>query len=181
MFYETKDGKKLAGKPTEFLTMIPTDLQRRHARHPARPGRWTRQGGRSWKDCSIRNTRARPRCSIRAGRASSTSHGARGARRLQVRRQGHMTKEEIDKDHQDHDRSRKGGHSARSGAPSTVGDLMASGEAVIPADVVAGRHRRSLARHDCYTMPLRRLSRLVCRAGADGASQRLKLNCATST
>jgi putative spermidine/putrescine transport system substrate-binding protein len=24
MFYETKDGKKLAGKPTEFLTMIPT-------------------------------------------------------------------------------------------------------------------------------------------------------------
>jgi putative spermidine/putrescine transport system substrate-binding protein len=23
MFYETKDGKKLAGKPTEFLTMIP--------------------------------------------------------------------------------------------------------------------------------------------------------------
>ncbi len=24
MFYETKDAKKLAGKPTDFLTMIPT-------------------------------------------------------------------------------------------------------------------------------------------------------------
>ena len=174
MFYADKDGKKLAGKPTEFLTMIPTIYNADTL--GIRPDL---VGGRdkitSWKDLLDPKYKGKTALVDYAPvGVMDVAMALEVARRLQVRRQGQHDQGGDRQDHQDHDRSQEGRpfpllleHLRPVGEPDGLG--RGGG----PVDVVAGGHRRALARHRLLLRaPEGRLSRLVRRPGADGASQR---------
>jgi len=156
MFYETKDGKKLAGKPTEFLTMIPTIYNADTL--GIRPDL---VGGRdkvtSWKDLIDPKFK---------GKTALFDYAPVGvidvAMALEARGdfkyadKGNMTKDEIDKTIKIMMDLKKGGHfrSFWSTFDQSV-NLMASGEAVIQpmwSPAVTAVRSRGI---DCYYVPLK--------------------------
>ena len=174
MFYADKDGKKLGDKPSEFLTMIPTIYNADTL--GIRPDL---VGGRdkvtAWKDLLDPKYK---------GKTALVDYAPVGvmdvAMALESRGdfkyadKGNMTKEEIDKTIKimiDHEEGRPFPLVLEHLRP--VGEPDGLGRGGDPVDVVAGRHRGALARHRLLLRAAQgRLSRLVRRARADGASQR---------
>jgi putative spermidine/putrescine transport system substrate-binding protein len=156
MFYETKDAKKLATKPTEFLTMIPTIYNADTL--GIRPDL---VGGRdkvtSWKDLLDPKYK---------GKTALVDYAPVGvmdvAMALEARGdfkygdKGNMTKAEIDKTIQIMIGMKKGGHfrSFWNTFDQSV-NLMASGEVVIQSmwsPAVTAVRSRGI---DCYYVPLK--------------------------
>ena len=156
MFYETKDGKKLAGKPTDFLTMIPTiyNADTLGIRPDLIGGR---DKVRSWKDLLDPKFK---------GKTALFDYAPVGvidvAMALEARGdfkyadKGNMTKEEIDKTIKIMIDLKKGGHfrSFWSTFDQSV-NLMASGEVLIQpmwSPAVTAVRSRGI---DCYYVPLK--------------------------
>jgi putative spermidine/putrescine transport system substrate-binding protein len=156
MFYETKDGKKLAGKPTEFLTMIPTIYNADTL--GIRPDL---VGGRdkvtSWKDLLDPKFKGKTALFDYATVSVIDVAMALEARGdFKYADKGNMTKDEIDKTIKIMIDLKKGGHfrSFWSTFDQSV-NLMASGEVVIQpmwSPAVTAVRSRGI---DCYYVPLK--------------------------
>jgi putative spermidine/putrescine transport system substrate-binding protein len=156
MFYQTKDGKKLAGKPTEFLTMIPTIYNADTL--GIRPDLI---GGRdkvtSWKDLLDPKFKRKTALFDHAPVGVIDVAMALEARgEFKYADKGNMTKEEIDKTIKIMIDLKRGGHfrSFWSTFDQSV-NLMASGEVVIQpmwSPAVTAVRSRGI---DCYYVPLK--------------------------
>ena len=171
------DGQKFANGPTEWLTGIPTITNADTLGHPPRSGRPAGdQLGRS----------DQPRIQGQggaAGPADGRRHrrrdGAGSARRRQIRQQGQHDQGRDRQDDRHDDR-----HQEIRSLPLVLDDLRPVGEfdglgrGGDPVDVVAGRHRREVARHPGGVPAVARgLPRLGLYAGADEAPDRPQARC----
>jgi putative spermidine/putrescine transport system substrate-binding protein len=156
MFYETKDGKKLAGKPTEWLTGIPTIYNADTL--GIRPDLI---GGRnkvtSWKDLIDPAYKGKTALIDYAPVGIIDVAMALEARGdLKYRDKGNMTRDEIDKTIKIMEELKKSGHfrSFWSNFDQSV-NLMASGEVVVQSmwsPAVTAVRARGI---DCYYVPLK--------------------------
>ena len=162
MFYADKDGKKLADKPTELLTIIPTIYNADTL--GIRPDLVGGATGHELEGPARSRIQGQDRAGRLRRRSASWTSPWRSKSRGDIKYgdKGNMTKDEIDKTIEIMIEIKKAGHfRVVLEHLRPVGEPDGLGRGGDPVDVVAGRHRGALARHRLLLRAAQgRLSRL---------------------